>query len=158
MNERPDPAAMLCRNCVLADLKADTQVAVLDALAGPLSRATGIPADLVSDALQARERLGATAFGGGTAVPHARFPELEGCVGAFAVLAEPVDFGAADGEPVDLVFALLSPAKDGADHLAALAAVGRLFRDQARLRKLRGAQGGAAIHALLLTDGWRDAA
>jgi PTS system nitrogen regulatory IIA component len=53
-------------------------------------------------------------------------------------LARPIDYDAIDNAPVDLVFLLLMPADAGNNHVAALAAVSRRFRDgdtTARLRK-----------------------
>ena len=63
----------------------------------------------------AREKLGSTGFGGGVAIPHAKIDGLARVVGGFVRLAQPVDFDAVDGLPVDLVFVLLSPADAGAD-------------------------------------------
>ncbi|HAH64351.1 MAG TPA: transcriptional regulator, partial [Rhizobiales bacterium] len=44
-------------------------------------------------------------------------------------LAEPIDFDAVDGDPVDVVFLLLAPEGAGADHLKALARISRLLRE-----------------------------
>ena len=55
--------------------------------------------------------------------------------GLFARLAEPVDYKAIDGRPVDLVFLLLSPPDAGAEHLKALAAISRVTRNAATLER-----------------------
>ncbi|MGB7405218.1 MAG: PTS sugar transporter subunit IIA, partial [Pacificimonas sp.] len=112
-----DPAAMLCRDCVRVDIRANSMVDLMQAMAEPLARATGIDQDFIAEALVQRERVGTTAFGGGTAVPHARMPHLTRVVGAFATLDPPLELGALDGEPVAVVYALLSPQSAGADHL-----------------------------------------
>jgi PTS system nitrogen regulatory IIA component len=54
-----------------------------------------------------------------------------------------------DEDPVDLVFLLLAPASEGADHLKALARVSRLLRDEEMCAKLRGSEGADAMYALL---------
>ena len=82
--------------------------------------------------LNAREKLGSTGFGGGAAIPHGKLEGLDRVVGHFARLSTPIDFGAVDGMPVDLVFLLLSPPDAGAEHLKALASVSRAFRDRRR--------------------------
>lgn len=112
----------------------------------------------ILECLQAREKQGVTGFGGGVAIPHCRHSELQHIRGAFVRLAEPVDYGAVDGIPVDLVFLLLSPTSTGPDHLKALAAVSRLLRDPAIAGKLRGARSSDALYALLTGSGARDAA
>ena len=47
---------------------------------------------------------------------------------AVASTAEPVDFGAADGKPITLIFLVVSPANGAAAHLQALARVSRMLR------------------------------
>ena len=63
----------------------------------------------VFGALLGREKLGSTGLGHGVALPHGRLASCEQPVGALLVLAEPIDFDAVDGQPVDLLFAMLVP-------------------------------------------------
>ena len=74
---------------------------------------------------------------------------LKRIVGVFARLAEPVDFDAVDGEPVDIVFLLLAPEGAGADHLKALARISRLLREGHAVDKLRASRDAAALYAVL---------
>ncbi len=109
----------------------------------------GLDARGAFEALLERERLGSTGMGRGVAIPHARIEGLERVVGVFARLQKPLDYDAADGEPVDLVFALFAPGEAGADHLRALARISRSLRDASVCAKLRGADGATAIYAVL---------
>jgi nitrogen PTS system EIIA component len=63
--------------------------------------------------LLAREALGTTAIGDGIAIPHVRNPILLQNKPAPAIslcfLANPIDFGALDGNPVRILFMLTSP-------------------------------------------------
>ncbi len=153
-----DPAGLLCFDCIHIGLKVDSRAGLCTAMAAPLARATGLDPAHIAEALLQRERVGSTAFGGGSAVPHARLPGLTKVTGAFAVLAKPLVMDALDGEPVDVVYALISPEGAGADHLKALASVSRLLRDRAFVDKLRGAANSDAAHALLAAKGWSVAA
>lgn len=113
----------------------------------------------VLDALEERESLGSTGFGRGVAIPHARLGG--GGVPAVAVirLDQPIDFGAADGMSVELIFGLVSPLDAGAIHLHALAKISRIARDEAFLERLLGAPDAEALYALLAhQDDHRDAA
>ena len=102
--------------------------------------------------LQAREALGSTGVGHGVAVPHARLRGLTRMHGVFVRLETPVDYGAVDEAPVDIIFALLAPDDHPAEHLRALARVSRALR-QAELREqLRQAKSADAIRALLVRD------
>jgi PTS system nitrogen regulatory IIA component len=105
--------------------------------------------ELVS-ALVERERLGSTGFGNGVAIPHGKVAGLRRIYGLLVHLAEPIDYKAIDGAPVDLVFLLLSPPDSGADHLKALAAISRVVRHAPTIEKLRGARSKDALTAVLM--------
>lgn len=82
----------------------------------------------LAERLLERERLGCTGLGGGIAIPHCKLPDIDRVAIAVASTQSPVDFGAADGRPVTLVFLVVSPANGAAAHLQALARVSRLLR------------------------------
>lgn len=108
--------------------------------------------------LSEREHLGSTGFGHGVAIPHGKVEGLKQIYCLFARLAEPIDYKAIDGRPVDLVFLLLSPPDAGAEHLKALAAISRVTRHAATLEKMRGARSRDALAAVLMGADERDAA
>ena len=153
-----DLSDLLRPEAVLTGVAAGTKKAVLAAVAGAMAGFVAGEARDIGERLAAREKLGSTGFGYGVAIPHARQPGLTTVTGAFMRLSQPVEFGAVDDLPVDLVFALLSPVEAGADHLKALARVSRRLRDRLFLAKLRGAASRDALYALLCEDQARDAA
>ena len=108
-----------------------------------------LPADRALSALLERESLGPTAVGHGVALPHARMEEVDAVVAVFLRLERPLDFDAADRQPVDLVFSLFAPEKSGVDHLKALAAASRAMRNEHICAKLRANTKPAALHAIL---------
>jgi PTS system nitrogen regulatory IIA component len=124
----------------------------LSVVAEIAARSLDATAPEIAAKLLARERLGSTGVGHGVAVPHARLKGLERMHGVFVRLEAPVDFGAVDEQPVDLIFALLAPADHPAEHLRALAKVSRALR-QADLREhLRQAHSADAVRALLVRE------
>jgi len=142
-------------------------VAVIDAadkdeilcrLAAIFAAAWDLDAGMVLDHLQEREALGSTGFGRGVAIPHARISGISRPVAALLKLRQPVDFAAADGLPVDLVFGLLSPENSGATHLHALAAISRMVRDEKVHDALSDAVDAEALYGLLTNVTDRDAA
>ncbi|HEV2815741.1 MAG TPA: PTS sugar transporter subunit IIA [Allosphingosinicella sp.] len=153
-----DLSEILSIQAVDADLVAGNKKALIQQLGAAAGRLTGAPAKQIVAALNAREKIGSTGFGAGTAIPHAKLEGLGQVFGFFARLTQPIDFQAVDGLPVDLVFLLLSPVDAGADHLKALATVSRVFRDRQILAKLRGARSKDALFALLAGVEARDAA
>ena len=119
-------------------------------LAEIAAAAHGIDEAAAIDALQERESLGPTGVGHGVALPHARIDGISEVAGLFMRLEKPMDFGAVDRLPVDLVFALLAPRSAGVDHLKALALVSRTLRDNAVCAKLRANTEPAPLHAILI--------
>ena len=96
-----------------------------------------------------RENLGSTGYGRGTAFPHARVEGAKTVKAVFARLSSPIDFDAIDTKPVDLVFMLISPETDGADHLTALATLSRILKNDDTCDKLRKAKSKEEIYAIL---------
>ena len=101
-------------------------------------------------ALNARESLGTTGVGRGVAIPHARFDNLDRVVGLFTRLEKPLDYDSIDHQPVDLIFTLLAPQKEGAEHLKALALVSRTLRDENVCAKLRSNNDAQTIFSILI--------
>jgi len=130
---------------ILLDIRAANKLGVLQELARRAAEALGLSADSISKELNKREELGSTGTGGGTAIPHARLPQVKTPFGMFARLAQPVEFDAIDGEPVDLVFLLLLPASPTGEQLNALAAVARKLRDKRCLDRVRRARSAMEI-------------
>ena len=112
----------------------------------------------ILSSISERERLGSTGFGHGVAIPHGKIDGLTQIYCMFARLSEPVDYKAIDGQPVDLIFLLLSPPDAGAEHLKALAAISRVTRHAPTLEKMRGARSRDALAAVLMGADERDAA
>lgn len=128
---------------ILLDLPAADKEAVVRELVAAAAATGKIKrgkAEEVVDKVLERERVGSTGIGRGVAVPHTRAAAVKELVGVFARLEQPVGFDALDGRPVDLVFLLLSPQPSGGEHLAVLASVAMIARDEVYCRFLRQAR------------------
>ena len=106
------------------------------------------------EALLEREALGPTGVGNGVALPHARIVCANHVCGTFMLVEKPVEFGAADRQPVDIVFTLFAPENAGVEHLKALALVSRTLRDHSVCSKLR-ANADAGTLFTILTEAYR---
>lgn len=107
---------------------------------------------VIGASLRGREDLASTAIGHGVAIPHARLQGLDDSRGAFLRLSRPVDFRAADGQPVDLVLAMAVPEHFVQQHLLQLAEVAERFASAPFRDALRTATTAAEICKLLLGD------
>jgi PTS system nitrogen regulatory IIA component len=74
----------------------------------------------ILQAVREREQLSSTALGGGVALPHCRSELVDGVTATCGLLRRPVEWGAPDGRPVDLVFLVISPARNPEQHLQAV--------------------------------------
>lgn len=131
---------------------------VLSVVAEIAARRWGIKAPRAFDALMEREATDATGVGHGVALPHAHVEGLDRIRGVFLRLIPPVDYGAVDDEPVDLVFALLSPPDAGSEPLRALARIARALRRGELRSQLRQAGGADAIRILFSSEARSSAA
>jgi nitrogen PTS system EIIA component len=145
-------------DAIKTSLSGGNKRSLLQQLANLAGQRLALDSAAILASLTEREQLGSTGFGQGVAIPHGKVEGLNRIYCLFARLAEPVDFKAIDGKPVDLVFLLLSPPDAGAEHLKALAAISRVTRHMPTLEKMRGARSRDALAAVLMGADERDAA
>lgn len=112
----------------------------------------GLATDTLIDALLSREALGPTGVGNGVALPHARLDDINDVMGVFVRLEKPIDFGAVDRQPVDLIFSLFAPQDSGVSHLKALALVSRTLREPSICAKLRANADSNTLHTILTSS------
>ena len=84
-----------------------------------------------------RERLGSTGIGEGVAIPHCRVSGFNRIHGCLIKLEKPVEFGALDDQPVDLIFALIVPEEKNDEHLATLARIASIMQNDQSRQSLR---------------------
>ena len=133
---------------VCAKLVAVDKPQLLDQLAGLLA----MDADekqVISAALGQREAQGSTGIGHGVAIPHARIEGIDEVRAALIQLAEPMAFDAIDGQPVDLIAALVVPEHSPEQHLHLLAELAELFSSAELTAAMRRAEDGSALRAEL---------
>lgn len=139
------------------DVAVSCKRSILETLGKLAAEDFGLDAKLVHEKLMDRESLGTTGVGGGIAIPHARV-EVDELCGLFVRLRDRIGFDSVDGDPVDLVFLLLAPDADNANHLKALSRVARTLKTPGVLDSLRGATNVDAAYAALVSESDAEAA
>jgi PTS system fructose-specific IIC component/PTS system nitrogen regulatory IIA component len=76
--------------------------------------------DEILDAIRRREDKMSTGIKRGIAIPHAKSPLVQGVIGVIGISATGIDYQSLDGEPVHLLFLLVSGDADAGLHLAVL--------------------------------------
>jgi PTS system nitrogen regulatory IIA component len=126
---------------------------LFEMLSAEMAGRLGQPKGRILEAILAREKLGSTTLERGVALPHARVDWLSAPAAILARLAHPIEMGARDGAPVDLVFLLLWPEALPEGFLPALSGICRALRDNQLPRHLRQARSAAeALRILQAAD------
>jgi nitrogen PTS system EIIA component len=87
------------------------------------------PRAAVLEAVKDREGKMSTGIKRGIALPHGKAEGLSGISGALGISRRGIDYSSLDGEPVYIVFMLISSPKDSELHLAALKRLAVLLDD-----------------------------
>lgn len=131
-------ADLLTRDRVASVGNVASKKRALEYLSGLIAGGQGsLTPNEVFDSLLSRERLGSTGLGHGVALPHGRVANIDRTIGAFVRLDQGVDFDAVDGDPVDLLFALLVPEQSTDEHLEFLAQLAEMFSTPELREELR---------------------
>lgn len=146
-------ADYVTEECVFWGLAAPDKPTLLRDLADRIAaERPGVDADLLLDLLQQREDLQSTGIGDGLAMPHAMVPGAESTELFVARLSQSVEYESLDGEPIDIVFLLLSPADSLREHVRLLARIARIVGQSDLLDRLRGAARREDALAVLLDE------
>jgi PTS system nitrogen regulatory IIA component len=111
-------------------LRDTNKASALRALVDVLPLPEGTDRELLLQLFLAREATASTAVGDGIAVPHVRNPIVLNVTRPSVILCyleKPIDFGALDGQPVHVLFSLISPTVRC--HLQLLARLGFALHD-----------------------------
>jgi len=136
---------------VLCNATARSKKHCLEILSELLVRSSPeISSDVIFRGLNERERLGCTGLDSGAAFPHCRVENIEFSNAAMIKLSEPVDFDAADGEPVDLVLGMMVPSELDESHHAEIKMITRVLSDEGLRARLRDMNSSSDLYAALL--------
>ena len=111
-NALPSLVEALTAGGVVYRLGGAEQSAVLRAVVDAMKLPEEVDREFLFRVLLARESLGSTGIGDGIAIPHVRNPvvlHVNKPMITLCFLENPIGFGAPDGIPVSILFALISP-------------------------------------------------
>ncbi|MDN5781399.1 MAG: PTS sugar transporter subunit IIA [Luteimonas sp.] len=142
-------ADLLTTGRIVVLTEAGNRDQVLDAAARLLADGSPNMTSVIGAALREREALGSTAIGHGVAIPHARSKAFSAARGTFLRLDHPIDFGARDHAPVDLVFAMSVPEHSSQQHLEILSELAERFSSESFRDALRDARDVRTLYGIL---------
>jgi PTS system nitrogen regulatory IIA component len=109
----------------------------------------GLSGSRIFDCLMAREQLGSTGLGKGVAIPHGRLRGLKRAAAAIIRLADPIEFGSPDGQPVRLLVVLLVPEHATQEHLEILSELAQMLSEPSMREQLQTTLQPAALLAIV---------
>jgi mannitol/fructose-specific phosphotransferase system IIA component (Ntr-type) len=96
-----------------------------------------------------REAICSTAVNRGVAIPHARSADIDGVVASLGISRDGLDFDSPDGEPVHLIFLVLSSEIATPAYLSVLGRTARIFhREDMQQRVLDADEPDAIVAAI----------
>ncbi len=137
-------------NLVKVPLAAKDKIAAITELVD-LMLAAGVTTqreELLAAVLE-REKQRTTGIGRGFAIPHAKSDAVGQLVIALGRPAQPLEFGAIDGLPVQLIALLASPTKATSTHIQALAKLSRLVTNASVMESLLTAKSPERLHQII---------
>ena len=137
---------------VILNLDVSSKAQALQAMSASANELAAVPADTILNALLKREKLGSTGVGQGVALPHTRIAGINRPVAMVARLKQPIDFESIDGQPVDIVFLLLTPDEEPNKHLNVLACFSRKLRSPGVLDQMRAAKDTASLYSCFIEE------
>lgn len=122
--------SLLNKKTVLPSLKVANKEEALDKLISSISdQVDNDELEAIRNAVFEREKIMSTGVGKGLAIPHGKTAGIEDNYAAFALLEEPIDYEAIDGEPVQMIFLLVGPESSNRLHIKMLSRISRLMNN-----------------------------
>ena len=122
---------------------------MVDILAESYPKDKVFPKEEVLKALHKREEKMTTGIYKGVAVPHATVEGVDHLRGVLGISQKGIDYDSLDGNPVHLVFLLISPPSDAEAHLEALRQIAVLIQDPVLLENLVMAKMPEKVYSLI---------
>jgi len=129
---------ILQTNCLQVPLEAADKHGAIDELVELLASENLVSdPDQLKAAVWEREQTRTTGIGHGIAIPHGKSEGIDELRAAVGKPKQPLDFGAIDGQPVDLIILLASPVDQTGPHIQALAKISRMLTDDSLRHALK---------------------
>lgn len=125
------------RGDVITDIDASSKEDLIAQTMERVAQKLNFDPDVVTELLMDREKMMPTALNSGIAVPHTREFTLKGNIDAIVIVLpnKPINWGALDGKPVDVLFFLFS--SNDKRHLHLLAKIAHLSSNEEAIELLQ---------------------
>jgi mannitol/fructose-specific phosphotransferase system IIA component (Ntr-type) len=140
------PGRIKCR------LEAEDKAEVFEELVDHLVTQFGLKSrDEILDAIKRREEKMSTGIKRGIAIPHAKTTFTHGVIGVLGISGPGIDYESLDGEPVHMLFLLVSSEEDAGTHLSVLKKIALLVENPDFYREAMAAGDPEKVHRIIRT-------
>ena len=137
-------------DCIKAPLLASDKQQAIFELVDHLADAVGIENhDELKHVVWQRETTRTTGIGQGIAIPHGKSDNVDRLIMAIGKPENPIEFGAIDKKPVDIIFLLVSPVDETGPHIRALASISHMLVNDDFRAALKAAKNPQTIYKLI---------
>jgi mannitol/fructose-specific phosphotransferase system IIA component (Ntr-type) len=138
---------------IIASVQSEDKEALFVELVDTLARAMpGLDHQTALSAITEREEKMSTGIGKGIAIPHGKTDAVSALCGVLGISKKGIDYDALDGEPVHIIFMLVSPESNSGPHIKALRRIASLLKDPGCYQRLCAAEDAAGAYQLLRND------
>lgn len=141
---------VLSLDCTKSAVQCTSKKRALEMISEIVACHTGQDATELFECMLNREKMGSTGIGNGIAIPHARMTSSDHAIAVLLQCEQPIEFGAIDNRPVDLLFALLVPDAQCKEHLKTLSCMAEKLNNKGTLKQLRSAQSDQELYRIIV--------
>jgi PTS system fructose-specific IIC component len=132
---------LLQKSSIIFDPPAADKKGIITWLAAHMASINNLPdGRLIAGKILEREAEVSTGIGYGIAIPHSRVEKIDRIYMVGARSRQGIDFSSIDGQPVHLIFMLISPAGASNEHVQVLSSLSRVMSYEDMRRKLMAAK------------------
>ncbi|HVO77206.1 MAG TPA: PTS sugar transporter subunit IIA [Candidatus Bathyarchaeia archaeon] len=118
-------------------LQGDTKEEVIEELVSLLADTHPVSdADVIYEAVIARERQGSTGMEQGVAIPHAKSAAVEKLSVVVGISRDGIEFASQDRKPAHLFFLMVAPTSESGPHVQAIAKIVKMIKLEKFRKKL----------------------
>lgn len=137
---------------IIPELTSRDKKGILEELAAPIAKLTGLRHSDLVRVLMEREQLGSTGIGDGIGIPHGKIAGLDRMVVGFGMSRQGADFDSLDGRPAHIFFVLVTPEQSTGQHLKLLARLSRILKSDLFRKKLMAATSRNEVYAIIRNE------
>lgn len=132
---------------ISVSLKAENEKALIKMLSQKIAKTLNLPLKPIEEDFIKHKILKSSSIGDGIILGHLKGPNVDDLTVFFFHLKKPVPCDTIDGNPIDLLYLIMSPKDKTSTHLKIMAETSRFFKNNDNKKRLKGCDSKESIIA-----------